>query len=328
MSEQMIYALSSLGQVSLAQFNEIFKQMYSPGNDFDEEKIEVNYRNQIVRVLDALGYCEFDYARRKVFMCPPALVTVPSFGLPKAILTGARTPKLVKRIKASVASRKEKAVFDRICQRKDFLNMPDVISVEACDESVLKEIADETGAKYDFANPVAWDLVNYSASISDIEKSLKFERLAEVDWKKRYFNKEKLIFSYYPDDSQKGLRLTEYINPVNHQKEHYLWDGDCAAESPRDWGRFICLKSAGKNILFYDIRTQCLGIPLTVPLPRILARAVALCSGLIPLIKTLPQQCGGHCPMQIYTDIPEVIAMLVSQKLGQKIMTAQIDLSN
>ena len=99
MSEQLIYALSTLGELGLAKFNDIFKRLYLPEDDKD---YDYNMRHQTIRYLESLGYCEFDYDQRRVFMCPPALVLLPSFGLPKALLTGARTPKFIASIKKSV----------------------------------------------------------------------------------------------------------------------------------------------------------------------------------------------------------------------------------
>ena len=104
MSKELIYALSSMGQVSFSRYKELFKTLYRP--ESAEDEADVNHRSLISRILDSLGYFEIDLDPRKVFMCPPALVMLPSLGLPRFLLTGARTPALLARVKAAIASKR------------------------------------------------------------------------------------------------------------------------------------------------------------------------------------------------------------------------------
>ncbi|MEA3437854.1 MAG: hypothetical protein U9R43_15415, partial [Thermodesulfobacteriota bacterium] len=143
MSEQLIYALSSIGQVSFDQFNEIFKKLYLPGNSYDEELPDINVRSLSLRVLESLGYCEIDYDKRKIYMCPPSLVLLPSSALPHALLTGARTPGFIEKIKRVTSGRREMAVYNRTSQKNQTINLPDSVSIETTDTDTLKGIADK-----------------------------------------------------------------------------------------------------------------------------------------------------------------------------------------
>ena len=315
MSEHLVYAISALGEMSIVKFYDILKRLSPPS---DEKDYGYNDRSQTIRYLEALGYCEFDYDERRVFMCPPALVLLPSFGLPRALLTGARTPGLVEKVKASVKKRKDAAIFNRVKQKNSELNLPDAATIEVSDFDVLKEIAQENGINLSSERPAALDLATYSTSIDDVETGLRFESRTEINWERKVFNVQRLAFSRHEDGSD--YRLSEYINPYNQQRKHWIWNGAMTADVGRDWGRYIVLKHAGKQILIYDEESQELQVPLRVPLPCLLARAATLCSGMAPVIREDSVFCKSvpsGFSMQIYSDVPAEIASNIFSKTGQ-----------
>lgn len=316
MSEELIYALSTLGDTGLTKFNELFKRLHTPGDDKD---YDYNVRYQTVRYLEALGYCEFDYDRRRVYMCPPAFVLLPSFGLPKALLTGARTPALVNRIKQSVKNRKDRAAISRWRQRNTQLSLPDATVIEAVDTVTIQEIADENELTTALGSPAAWDLANHSISLSGVEQNLKFEPRAEVNWQRKDYSIQRLGFTEAKIDGEH--RLSEYTNPDNLQRQHWLWYQNKSAVVNRDWGRYLILKTAGRKILSYDAQTQEFEVPLWVPLPCLFARALTLCSGLAPVIEvnTTNKEVPQKCLIQVYSDVPAEIAGIVATKLEQKV---------
>ena len=91
MSNELIYAMSTLGEIKLEDFYALLNSI-TIAEIREEESLGMDFRQHIIRLLDSLGYCEFDFEKRKVFMCPPSLVRLPSPGLPKAVLVGARNP--------------------------------------------------------------------------------------------------------------------------------------------------------------------------------------------------------------------------------------------
>jgi hypothetical protein len=329
MSEQLIYALSSLKQVTLERYNELFKMLYLPECGSFKSGTEINHRGQASRILDSLGYLEFDYEARKVFACPPALIMLPSMGLPKALLTGARTPALLTKVKNVIRKHKNMVNLNRYCQTKKGLSLPDTILVEAADIGSLRDVSNEAGILLSSETPAGWEIANFSVSIKDIERELNFITREDINWKKRTFDKKWLRFSYSNDKLDEYL-LAEYTHPLTQQKRHWIWNGTTASEVERDWGRYLVLKNFGNNIIIYDETKEYLGIPLTVPLPKILARSAALCSGKAPLIHKIncsKLKMPNDVPFCLYTEVPEVVAELIAQKVGQKIILRKISIT-
>lgn len=325
MSEKIIYAMSTKGSLSIDQFNEIFRMLYMPVNvDIEESGYNIDPRPYFVRLLDSLGYCEFDFDRRMVHMCPPGLALLPSYGLPKAVLTGMRSPRLIKNLKISVRKRREKASLSLLSHGNKVINMPSSICIEATDNQILQEIANELKISFYEKGLASWRLANFSSSIDEVKRSLVFEERDEPGWKRRVFMKNKLFFSRKTEEGQAGQTLAEYTNPIDRQLRHWLWNGSESAEVERDWGRYLALADSGLNILLYDRKLCLMAIPLTVPLPCILARALVMCSGLTPaLVKTPLERLGDippGCNLQIYLNVPPAIAGLISEKLGQKLI--------
>ena len=328
MSEQLIYALSSLGQVTLDHYNELFKHLYLPACCIIEnDETVINHRRQAGRILDSLGYLEFDYNARKVFMCPPALVMLPSEGLPKALLTGARTPALLKKLKKAASQNKKMVKLHKQRQSMKWISLPDVFWIEAASVDSLRDVASQSGILFFPGSPTGWKMANLSISIDDIESEITFTAREDIDWKKRIFDTERLRFSYARGDAN-SCQLAEYTHPFTQQKMHWLWDGAKASEISRDWGRYLILKKSDKNVILYDEDRKLLGIPLTVPLPKILSRAAALCSGKAPSICMVNHEkivMPDITLLNLYEEVPETIAKMITQKTGQKIILTSMN---
>ncbi len=133
MSNQLIYAMSTKGSLKIDEFNEIFTMVYSLSSIGDEVIADINMRLQVIRTLDSLGYCEFDFDKRMVYMCKPSLILLPTFGLPKAVLVGARTPALAKKLRRAVEKRQDKALLVSLVQGRTNINIPPLPCIEAID---------------------------------------------------------------------------------------------------------------------------------------------------------------------------------------------------
>jgi len=325
MSEKIIYALSTLENISIDKFNEIYRELYFPVDPDAEDLFFMDTRQYLIRLLDSLGYCEFDFDRRTIYMCPPRLVSLPSFGLPKAVLTGARSPRLIKNIKAISKKTRGSALFTFMRQKNRYVNIPPSVYIEASSADVLNNIARELKISFDYNQPASWKLANFSCSVNDIKNSLLFEKRKEPNWDTRVFMKRKLHFSKNGQNEGAGFVLKEYRNPKDKQFRHWLWDGKSAAEVNRDWGRYLSLASSDSNIMVYDKEQFKMGVPLTVPAPCLLSRALVMCSGAVPEIRKTPYEWIGCIPpstlMHIYSGVIPEIADLVSQKLGQTLIS-------
>ncbi|OGW79334.1 MAG: hypothetical protein A2Z83_09300 [Omnitrophica bacterium GWA2_52_8] len=327
MSEQLIYAMSTRTELRIEQFNDIFKKVSLPGELDKDETIDFDVRRHVIRALDALGYCEFDFDDRMVYMCPPAFVLLPTHGLPKAVLTGARSPRLMALLKEAVKKRIGKARMVLDTSRRNVATIPASVHVETADQQTLAEIANDLHIQCEIDQPAAWLLALCSAPVSEIERGLTFEQKGEPDWQRRVFDVSHLGFSKKADISNSGLSLAEYKHPVTQQRMHWLWKEGKVAGVQRDWGRYVILSHMQSQILLYDENTYALAAPLTLPLPCLMARALALCSGFPPVIEQTKIAAGavpaGH-KMQIYLNVTPDIATLVAEKLGQKLIACSL----
>jgi len=323
MSDILIYAMSTKGNMRLEQFYELFRRTYFPVLGNEGESIDFDIRRQIIRILDSLGYCEFDFDKRMVYMCNPCLILLPDSGLPKALLVGARTPELVRKLKVAVKTRKHKALISHTQQSRSNITIPAAIYIEAIDTSIIQEIANEVHISFDLSLPASWSLAVMSASLKKIEESLKFEPRSEPNWKRRIFQKDKLVFTEF--NKNHGVQfLAEYRDPVTQQLLHWLWNGKKAADVNRDWGRYLVLTNSRNQILIYNQRSWMLAVPVTIPLPCLLARALALCSGIAPLlIKSYSKKIGDippEHPIHIYFNVPPQFANLLKTKIDQDLI--------
>jgi len=320
MPEQLLYTISSIGHMSLENFYSAFDSIQLRGMPDMEINLH-EIRRSSIRFLDALGHCEFDFEKRQVFVCPPTLVTLPVSGLPKAVLTGARTPSLIKDLEEFKGHNKDAVFISKISQVGTEYLLPATIIIEAIDISDAAEINSR------LAEPASWSLANFSLGIEELIEDLLFETRDDLNWHKEFFSSSNLRF--YKFSGRKSTQeLISYTNPVNQQWHHLIWDGQKAAKVDRDWGRYIVLLKHNRKVLLYDERRHHLAVPATVPLPRFLGRAAALCSGLAPESAKLGANTrsgltAGH-PVDVYSSVPPLIAGLIAAKLSQDLIRCNI----
>ncbi|RZN33524.1 MAG: hypothetical protein EFT35_10600 [Methanophagales archaeon ANME-1-THS] len=311
-----------------ATFNILIQQQEISSGEED-----LNYlRRKTIRFLDSLGHCEFDFDRRQVFACPPVLVILPSCGLPKAVLTGARSETIVREIKDFVKSNRDSLSYSIEPQRSEHPLLPSAIYIEAVNHDYLQKVAQSAQIGHHLHQPAAWSLVNFSAGLEDIKNGLLYENRPDLNWDKRMFSAGTLKFTRsYNTERPQGL--VEYTNPVDQQRLHWIWDGNQVAEvEDRDWGRYVILAAEGVNVMLYDDRRYLLAVPATVPLPRFLARSATLCSGMAPESGKIGEDAigglpAGH-PVDIYPAVPPSIALMISEKLSQNMIHYDIVIEN
>jgi hypothetical protein len=331
MSEDLIYAMSTRGSVTFEEFNLLFRMVYAPGLADRKDSMDIDIRRQLIRLLDSLGYCEFDFGARRVYMCEPSFVLLPSYGLPKAVFTGARTPQLIKKIKENVRPSKDKMMIHYVSQNTFEFAMPALVYIEAVNIEAIKNLADKCSIAADLDQPAAWSLASFSVSSDEILKTANLRPFAGLNWKRRVFCADRLVFSGQESNPQESMTLVEYKNPISQQSKHMLMINDSAAEIDRDWGRYIALSNKKKQIILYNEKLQKLIVPVTVPMPRLLARSVALCTGLAPKITTILAKIGDippNHPVYVYSGVPGIVAEFLARKLGQDIYYSGFDFND
>jgi hypothetical protein len=300
--------------MSTDEFYNIFNVLYTLQNK-NSEKLSKE-RNKTIRLLDALGHCEFDYNHRKVYVCPPQLIGVPSINLPKALLTGARSIAFIQELKKVVNNSGGNARI--LLHQQENPLIPSALIVEASDQQTIKNIANKMNILF---NPkiIAWELINFVACIDKL--ALKFKEKKPPNWDSKTFSVNQLKFTKQEVTLDDGVNLVEYTNPITQQYEHWLWRKTLAAEVDRDWGRYIVLAEHGKNIIVHDKTFNKIFIPEQVPLPRLLARALTLSSGMAPKSVTFKSTenfgLGLGIRVLAYSMVPPEIVCLLTKKLSQ-----------
>ena len=299
------------------EFKSIFSIVYL--SQCKQPPSDSSYEQHItVRMLDSLGHCEFDFDSRRVYVCPPRLVTLPTCGLPRAVLTGARSPSLVSNLKQAIKNMRGSAHLMRR-QHKGYPILPEAIIVESIDLETIKEAATNSEIAYK-QSVAAWALINYASGIDEVKKPSDFEERPELNWTRKIFSTKYMRFIRQAEN-QDELKLVEYINPVNQQRVHRFWKGTTAVEVDRDWGRYMVLKNYGVNVWIYDNLRNCVSVPEYIPLPRFFARALALCSGIAPARATISadNELGfpPNLPVNVFSDVPPEIVSILSIKLSQ-----------
>lgn len=322
MSDELLYAISTLGKLSIEKYREILDTLNSfgeaSGNGRNGDPTYARYR--LLRLLDALGHCEYDPVRRNLYACPPTFLSLPTCGLPKAVLTGARSPKLLQGLEGFVHNKRREVFLLLVEQSYGDMPLPQAVYIEAVHLQNIIDAAISLGIGSHLSTPAAWNLINFSLGIEGIKKSLSFEERHEPGWKTYIFSYVDLTFRQHSDDGGGGKKLVAYRNPVTQQIHHWLWEDRRAAQVDREWGRYLILADRHTKILIYDKQRQRLAVPTTVPLPRLLARAVTLCTGRVPLNFHLSEAVGGVRPgkqLDLYDGITPPLVEVLSAKLGQ-----------
>ena len=313
--------------MSLDDFFSIYSVVYSAMYKRPPRNLSYE-RNFTIRMLDSLGHSEFDFGNRKVHVCSPLFVLLPTCGLPRATLTGARSPTLLKKLKQAVRKKSESTRLIRQ-QHKRYRIIPEAIIIETTDLGLIKEIADSS--KISYKNAVsAWEIINFASGIREIRKKSDFRKRHELNWKRRIFSPKQMRF-IKQSENEYEIRLVEYRNPLTQQRRHWLWKGNLAAEVDRDWGRYMVLANYGVNILIYDELRNRLCVPEYIPLPRFFSRALTLCSGMVPVRSKISAHDDlnfpPNLPVNVYSEAPPEIVNMLSEKISQVPIRHEIEIN-
>jgi hypothetical protein len=281
-------------------------------------------RAGLLRALDALAHVEVSRgvsADIRVFVAPSSMARLPT-DTPAAVLAGARSLDCTVAVeKALQGGQLRLDIHEQHCELGALL--PSRLCVHADSEESLAQCAKSLGLLYQ-ATPPSWALSHLSTEIEQVLSSLRWNVTSEMQWRHADFDVQSATFR-----SRKGSRpdrcLTRYLDPVKGSYRYYLWRGDACAEVEPDWGRYCALRDACKSVFYYDRTSSLLAVPRTVPLPRLLARSLTLCSGYSP---RAPRKSPFSDPssMSVFQMIPRAVVDRVAGALGQDVSPVRLDL--
>lgn len=328
-SDRLLYILSAKQDLSWTAFKSAFAALYpsiASVRDLEKQNIN-NKRLEVVRSLESLGHCDFDFTVNRVYVAPPALVRLPCAGFPQAVLAGARSPQTLEQIK-DICSSLGNHIKVEIQPDDDLSLIPRRITVQVEDVEELRKIADSLKIHFK-ENPAAWEILNFSGSLQDYFATRKWSSAPEINWQRQTFNTNSLQFHSY-QDTETNIRLSQYKNPKISTKIYYFWRDGQSTEIDRDWGRYAVLNALHLNVLIYDKRKYMMIVPIGAELPCLLERALTLCSGYVPeyrdkidcLGKLLPKIRG----FRLFQSIPSQVAEMTANKLDQTLIVQSLDI--
>lgn len=326
-SDNLLYVISAKNEMSWESFKKDLHALYihQSGNiapEQEEIKSIKTLRNPIVRALSSLGHCDFDLSaenRKRVYIAPSALVRLPSAGFPQAILAGARSPNTIQQLSDACHSVGTHINLEIKEQPSELILIPKRVAVQAEDVRELEAMASSLSIPF-LETPSAWSLLHFAASIDDYLATLKWSNDPELNWKKETFEPNSLQFKTI-EETDTNIRLSRYSHRSRNTKICYFWREGSCTEIDLDWGRYAVLQALRRNVLIYDKRRFTMAVPARANLPRLLERALTLCSGYAAKFeKKLPSCFPEIQGFNLFYDIPPPIAEMTAAKLGQTLL--------
>jgi hypothetical protein len=280
--------------------------------------------NRAADQLDSLGHIEIASlnGELKVAAAPAVLALLPRLGLPTAVLCGGRSPHTESRLrKAAEANSARLIIFNSSQERQ---KAPRAFFLEAEDVEHLAAAASAAAVHFASIQP-AWSLVNSAGSVESYLAGLSWRHEPEPNLNCSELDVDLLRFGFRRPNAQ-GMRLLRYF-PRVLPSYHEVRGGEKAARVERSWGVYATLKAHGKNCIVHDSHAKAVAAPASAPLPRLLARALTLCSGLaaawLPAssVKWPFKESDGF---QVYTSVPDSIAKMLFSKVGQTALPLHI----
>jgi hypothetical protein len=324
-ANQLLFAISARGKMTWGQYREAIAILLEGLSGHQGGAGEAASHVSLLQALQGLGHCDVDFTNEGsvISITQAALCRLPSGGLPKAVLTGARSLDTIKQIREAALGFGKEILVTVLRESAPSGLIPDSVFIEAASERTLGEYAEVLGVQY-IGIPPAWTLVNWSGDIDEIGQALDYRVSQDLNWPRFDFRPYELFFSRERYDS--FPRLTRYINDATKMPMHVIYCDDRGAEIDLNWGRYMLFKLLSLNITAYDEKSLKLAVPLKAQLPTVIARALCLCTGL-PAIHLnreglVPQiRCSDWI---VYDGIPPQIAVTALSKIGQAPIMKQI----
>jgi hypothetical protein len=253
-------------------------------------------------------------------------VRLPCAGFPQAILAGGRSPKIIHNLLDACKSIGNHVNLEVTEQPGELVLVPTRVAVQVEDVEELEAIANFLRIPF-LDTPSAWSLLHFAASLDDYLATLQWSTSSELTWKRQTFEPSSLQFCSL-QETDTDIRLSQYSHPSQNTQIRYLWkDGRCA-KIDRDWGRYVVLKALRRNVFVYDQRRFIIAVPVGAKLPRLLERALTLCSGYVAtFVEILPfsPEIRGF---NLFRAIPPQIAEVTAAKLGQTLCLQSLDVKS
>jgi len=254
--------------------------------------------------MDRLGHVEFFACDCKEGwrVVPPTLAITGGLNDWRGVLCGARSDRLLEHF-GSMTSHLQVEVIPQA-------DAPDVYRVFACDKEELAKVCEQSGLLFQSDAPLA--ILSYLPSTDPFSRNgPTVEFPLGADWVIHEFLPEDLIWRKVNRADANSARTGFFRFTIYFQRPRYfLRQRGRTFELPRAVGIYALLRRRRRNVLRYDGNSRSLILPAACRPPRLLERALVLCSGLPPTFDAREWRLT-------YAQVPEDIARLAARLLRQ-----------
>lgn len=309
-ANELLLWLSARREGSWQQFRAAVEELHFTDSDSDlnnvattgDDKVRLHQRLRLN--LELLADVEF-FARdceEGWRVAPPTLAVNPvSIGF-RAVLCGARSPALCERVLRAAQK------FDCKCEALVFDGVPDVIRMVAADIAAIKKVADDTGVY--FQPNASLSILSHTwpcdPPSSRREQSVFPDGAA---WRIRQFDTLKFGWQMTDREQAKTALTGLFEFQLFDRWLYFLRDAGRTFKMPRGVALYALLRYH-QGLLGYDAQACTLSLPGSCRPPRLLERALVLCSGFPPAFEPVTVRLT-------YADVPPDIARFAAELLHQ-----------
>lgn len=234
---------------------------------------------------------------------PPTLAVSPKTQGWLGVLCGARSPRLLSRLHGVASAIELETIPIPVC--------PDQIRMIVGDYRELGAIAHRAGLNFQIRAPMAI-LLSHPA-VDDFALRSRFELPLGTDWSVHRFSSFNL--SWIPATREDAANSSgELFRFIYQYRRHFFYcvRGE-AFRIPNQVGKYIALRRHRRWVFRYNSHKHELWLPAICRPPKLVERALILCSGVPPIF-------DSDTKTLCYLDIPQTVAHLTSELLRQEVV--------
>jgi hypothetical protein len=310
---ELLFWLSARHEGSWQQFRAKVEELYSADSDLenegssptDDSNFPVHQRTRLD--LERLAHVEF-FARECEEgwrVTPPILAGQQLSDGIRGVLCGARSLELLERILCAG----EQLLCN--CETLAVNGVPDVIRILGPNASALASACKQTGVLFqdDAPQAILWHLPPCDLPQRNRPQS---EFPVGADWMIREFDAADLCWRNTDRRRARAARSGVFRFLLRYQRpRHFLRLAGSTYEMPRASAIYALLRRRRRRVLRYNRTNMALSLPAVCRPPRLLERALTLCSGIPPTFDPANSYLT-------YESIPDEVAGLAAQLLRQE----------
>jgi hypothetical protein len=238
-------------------------------------------------------------------VAPPTLAAQATSDGVRSVLCGARSPALQERVAY--------AAKNLNCEVLSAEGVPDVFRFTSSDRARLADVAARAGLIFQADAPLAI-LSHLPPCNAPSRHSAGCDFPVGADWIIHQFDAGARLWRKAEGRHLQGIRFGLLRFSTTFQRDRYFlrWKG-ATFEWPRAIAIYVLLHQRRRRVLSYRSSVQTLTLPAICRPPRLLERALVLCSGLPPVYETATSTLN-------YSDVPLDIARFAAELLRQPLL--------